>query len=134
MWWWGSERFDGGDLELVDGMLWPRRGGAEEGFGCGEVWRCSGLLYIQRGQGGGRPSGVITALVNSHHGVQVLVSRRAGAGRVLLHGLQIFGFQKSKRQAALGFHLEKVAGGERAQQRGLLQGGIRGCGWASARP
>jgi hypothetical protein len=46
------------------------------------------------------------------------VSKRAGAGRVLLHGLQIFGCQESRRRAVLGLHLEKVAGGERAWRRG----------------
>jgi hypothetical protein len=37
-WWWGSERLGGSVLELIHGVLWPRRGGVEGGFGCGEVW------------------------------------------------------------------------------------------------
>jgi hypothetical protein len=40
-WWWGGERLDGDILELVDGALWPRRGGVEGGFKCDEV---QGLL------------------------------------------------------------------------------------------
>jgi hypothetical protein len=74
-WWWGGERLDSGELGLVDGVPWPSWGGAEEGFGCGGVWRCSGLLYIGQGQGGGQPSGGIMAPVNARHSLPISVSR-----------------------------------------------------------
>jgi hypothetical protein len=39
------------------------------------VWRCSGLLYIGQGQGGGQPSGGIMAPVNARHSLPISVSR-----------------------------------------------------------
>jgi hypothetical protein len=115
---------DVSDLELVNDALWPRRGGAEEGFGCGKVLRCSGLLYI------GRVAGRQAALGRQYSASEC--SSRPSS----------FDFQKSQRHASASswpsnflFPEEQASGGTAVRPRNggggcLLQGGRTCYSWA----
>jgi hypothetical protein len=77
----GQKRLDDDDLKLIGGMVWPLRRGEEVGLGCGEVWVCSGNLYIGPGsrEAASRWETVQWPVVR-HNSVQMGEGRRPGVG------------------------------------------------------